>query len=104
MEGDTVVAGARLEAGSSTNVNSPDNDDAFQSGAAYVFAPPPPPPPGPDVNLDGRVTPADAIYVINRLGNDPAVGDNRRADVNGDNIIDQNDVQVVLSQLGTTLP
>ncbi len=37
VDGDTVVVGAIHEYGSSTTVNGPDNNDAFQTGAAYVF-------------------------------------------------------------------
>jgi hypothetical protein len=51
---------------------------------------------GTDVNGDGVVSPADAVYVVNRLGtNDPT------ADVDGDEAITQDDVQQVLNELGT---
>ncbi len=49
----------------------------------------------PDVNGDSRVTPIDAIYVINRLG-----GADAAADVNNDGSVTSADVQVVLDALG----
>lgn len=56
----------------------------------------------PDVNADGYITPVDAVYVINRIGNDPATGDNAPADVNGDTSINDSDVQIVLDVMGET--
>ena len=37
VSGETVVVGAATEDGSGTGVNPPDNNDADNSGAAYVF-------------------------------------------------------------------
>lgn len=55
----------------------------------------------PDVNNDGFVTPADAVFVINRIGQS-ATGDNAPADINGDNTIDDVDLQAVTGTLGQT--
>lgn len=57
-----------------------------------------------DVNNDGAITPADAIYVINRVGNDPTSGDNAPADVNKNGIIDAFDVGIVWRQIGQQAP
>ncbi|MEL7234074.1 MAG: FG-GAP repeat protein, partial [Chloroflexota bacterium] len=64
VDGDTVVVGAIGEDGSATTVNGANDNAAGFAGAAYVFAPPLP---EPDVDGNGLVTPADAIYVINRI-------------------------------------
>lgn len=48
---------------------------------------------------DGWVTPLDAMFVINRIGLEP-IGDDARADVNFDTIIDETDVTIVLNHLG----
>ena len=49
-----------------------------------------------DVNGDLLVTPQDAVYVINRIGdNDPS------ADVNGDTFVNDTDVQAVIADIGT---
>ena len=62
-----------------------------------------PPPPTieerADVNNDGIISPADAVYVINRLGDTPAPSE---ADVVIDGTIDNNDVSAVISRIGTT--
>jgi hypothetical protein len=50
---------------------------------------------GVDVNTDGRVTPVDAIYVLNRLNTTDS-----SADVNGDGSVTMDDVQAVLNALG----
>lgn len=38
VSGDTVVVGCPMEAGSSTGVNNPENNDAPRAGAAYVYS------------------------------------------------------------------
>ena len=48
-----------------------------------------------DMNCDGAITPADVVYVINRLGS----GD-LSADVDNDGDVDNADVNAVLNQLG----
>ncbi|MEL6149061.1 MAG: S8 family serine peptidase [Chloroflexota bacterium] len=58
--------------------------------------------PGPDadVNNDTRITPADAIAVLNRIGGnelDPY-------DIDGDGQITQTDVELVIVGIGTTFP
>lgn len=55
----------------------------------------------PDIDLDDNnlITPSDVLYVINRLQN----GD-RSADVTGDQLVDNQDVQAVLDRLGETFP
>ena len=50
-----------------------------------------------DVNNDGLVSPEDAIFVINRDANDDL-----SADVDGDGDVDQDDIDAVMSALGTT--
>lgn len=50
---------------------------------------------GPDVNRDGYVTPADAVYVMNRLGMADFT-----ADVDGNGQINTVDVDLVLAALG----
>lgn len=57
-----------------------------------------------DVNNDGRVSPADGVFVVNRIGQDVTLGDNALADVNNDDIIDQTDVNVVTSNIGLLVP
>lgn len=65
-------------------------------GAAYVFflndAS------ASDVNNDGIVTAADAVFVINRVGTISTA-----ADVNNDGMVDAADVQLVLSNIGITI-
>ena len=51
--------------------------------------------PNTDLDNDGRVTPTDVIYVINRLNS----GD-LSADLDGDSDVDVDDVQMVLNDLG----
>jgi len=53
-----------------------------------------------DVNLDGYVTPSDVTYVLNRLGADPAVGDNSFADVDNNGVINIVDSEGILARLG----
>ena len=57
----------------------------------------------PDVNMDGVVSPADVVYILNRIG-DTVTAANRRADQDSDNDIDGDDAQIVTDTLGTTLP
>jgi len=49
----------------------------------------------PDVNADGQVTPADAVYIINRVGSDDTA-----SDLNLDGSIDGADVTQVIEALG----
>lgn len=56
-----------------------------------------------DVDGDGSVTPIDAIFVINRLGQTVNVG-NEAADVNDDGFINTADATQVLNALGIGLP
>ncbi len=49
----------------------------------------------PDFDGDGQITPADAIYQINRLGSGDLSGD-----VNGDGQLDDVDVAYTISQIG----
>lgn len=51
-----------------------------------------------DFNDDGATTPADGVYVVNRVGS-PLNGDTMPADVNGDGNIDSTDVDLVLGCL-----
>lgn len=51
-----------------------------------------------DVNQDGVFTPSDVIWVINRLGQS-LNATNSRADINRDGLIDNADVDVMLSDL-----
>ncbi|MEL6149900.1 MAG: dockerin type I domain-containing protein [Chloroflexota bacterium] len=57
-----------------------------------------------DVDNSGRVTPADVIFVINRIGENVNTGDNGAADVNNDNVISTADVSIVINSLGTNAP
>lgn len=57
--------------------------------------------PSVDVNGDGFVTPADSIFVINRIGQDPVV--DTVADVDGDGDIDEDDANLVLTAIGQTV-
>ena len=75
-------------------------DDALadESGAFYAFdlrAIPQ----GFDVTGDGAVTPADVVYVLNRIGTVDTL-----ADVDGDDVVSAADGQSVLDALGTTYP
>lgn len=56
-----------------------------------------------DVNNDNVITPADAAFVTNRLGQAP-FGDNVPADVNADGEINQVDVNAVVRQIGEFVP
>ncbi|MEO1443293.1 MAG: dockerin type I domain-containing protein, partial [Chloroflexota bacterium] len=56
-----------------------------------------------DIVSDGRITPADAIYVINRLG-DTKDNTNFLADVNNDGTINAEDVEAVIGLIGQALP
>jgi len=49
-----------------------------------------------DLNNDTRVSPADAVYVVNRLGTDDL-----SADANGDNAVTEADLDFVLERLGS---
>ncbi|MEM6283937.1 MAG: dockerin type I repeat-containing protein, partial [Chloroflexota bacterium] len=55
-----------------------------------------------DVNNDGRVTPADAIYIINRL-DDTIDETNAFVDVDNNGIINITDANLVIKQIGQTL-
>ncbi len=83
LDANTVIAGA----------NNKDESGLINTGAAYIYAEEIDP---TDVNRDGIVSPSDALYVINRL--DP--GTDLTADVNGDNVVDNADVQAVIAALG----
>ena len=52
-------------------------------------------PPDVDVNQDGRVTPADVVYVVNRLSSTGL-----SADIDGDGQVTLSDVQLVWDALG----
>lgn len=56
-----------------------------------------------DSDGDHLISPVDAIFVINRIGNTPT-GDDAAADVNGDGVIDAMDVNLVLAYLGGVSP
>lgn len=56
-----------------------------------------------DVDNDGTVTPLDAIFVINRLGQDVPPGD-PAADIDGNGAITNADAQAVLNHLGENTP
>jgi hypothetical protein len=58
-------------------------------------------PPYTDVNFSGNVTPADAVFIINRLGLTPINGD-QFADVDNDGDIDTDDLNLVMALLGTS--
>ncbi len=55
-----------------------------------------------DVNKDGKVTPTDTIFVINRLGQTVS-NDNRKADLNLDNQITMEDVNEIYGRLGYSI-
>ncbi len=56
-----------------------------------------------DVNNDNVITPADAAFVTNRLGQ-AVIGGNTTADVNGDGFINQADVNAVIRRIGEFVP
>ncbi len=56
----------------------------------------------PDVTGDNIVSPVDAIYVINRIGQPVGNAGNDIADVNRDGTINAQDVTLVIEALGTT--
>ncbi len=56
-----------------------------------------------DLNLDGNITPEDAVAVTNRIGQEPT-GDNLPYDVDGDNDIDDADVNTVIGAIGQSVP
>lgn len=56
-----------------------------------------------DVNGDNRITPVDAVFIANRLG-DPPTGDDAPADVDGDGEITIEDLRAVARQVGQTIP
>ncbi|MEL6150304.1 MAG: dockerin type I domain-containing protein [Chloroflexota bacterium] len=59
-------------------------------------------PPNPyDIDGNGFITPEDAIYVINRIGQTKNSG-NALADVDNDGDIDQADADAIISRIGTT--
>ncbi|MEL6149060.1 MAG: dockerin type I domain-containing protein [Chloroflexota bacterium] len=53
-----------------------------------------------DVNGDGIISPADTIYVINRIGNNSAT----EADVDGNGVVDDRDAQQIINLLGEREP
>jgi hypothetical protein len=55
-----------------------------------------------DVDSNGEVTPADAVFVANRLGANLNTGNNGIADVNNDGEIDVTDIELVTSAISTT--
>ncbi|MEM6530554.1 MAG: dockerin type I domain-containing protein [Chloroflexota bacterium] len=57
-----------------------------------------------DVDDSGQVTPADAVFVLNRVGQNVNMGNNSSADVNADNVIDASDASIVTSFIGSSLP
>lgn len=52
-----------------------------------------------DVNGDGFITPADAVFVVNRIGQAPT-GENAPADIDRDGDIDEDDANAVLALVG----
>lgn len=52
-----------------------------------------------DIDNNGIITPADAIYVINRVG-----GNDLSADVTGDGFVNGADVQAVINAIGQNFP
>lgn len=87
IEGDAVLIGAY----------SAPVDALTRAGKVYAYSVPTR---TRDVNADGAVTPADALFVINRIGNTPT-GEDAPADINGDGDIDTNDANAVLNVIGT---
>ena len=75
-----------------------DDARADESGAVYAFDLARNPQ-GADVTGDGVVTPADAVYVINRLNTTDAL-----ADLDASGTVTVDDIGQVIDALGTTLP
>ncbi len=56
------------------------------------------------VNNDNAITPADAVYVLNRVGAATNTGcSNAIADVDNNGVINQTDVGLVVAAIGQTL-
>ncbi|MEO1668960.1 MAG: dockerin type I domain-containing protein [Chloroflexota bacterium] len=50
------------------------------------------------------ISSGDAVYIINRIGNDPTVGDNGPADVDGNGVINEDDARDVIGQISQSTP
>lgn len=69
-------------------INTTVDIGAFESPHPYISA---------DLDNDGFVTPADVIYIINRIGSTDAL-----ADLDNSGLVDVNDALIALDQLGDT--
>ncbi|MEM6527318.1 MAG: Ig-like domain-containing protein [Chloroflexota bacterium] len=56
-----------------------------------------------DVNNDDLITPADVVFIVNRVGENVNAGNNA-ADVNEDNVINTADADLVASAIGESVP
>ncbi|MEM6529566.1 MAG: hypothetical protein AAF653_14810 [Chloroflexota bacterium] len=53
------------------------------------------------MDANGIITPADVVYVLNRIG-DPLDASNVRADVDQNGVINQADVDAISDRIGQT--
>lgn len=97
------VGGTRLVGGSWVSLGQPPfseqaefNGDSATDYAAVIF--PATSTSQLDVDEDGQITPADAVYVVNRLNTQDLT-----ADVNGDNTVNNADVNAVTLNIGQSV-
>ncbi|MEO1441798.1 MAG: Ig-like domain-containing protein [Chloroflexota bacterium] len=57
-----------------------------------------------DVDNDGVISPADAIFVINRIDLNPNANDNGLADIDENGVINAADAAIVINAIGTRFP
>ena len=99
VSGGNVSLTYEITADSSRVIYDADQDTTGVTELYSVSIDPPLPTSPFDVDKNLRITPTDATYVINRLGQTVTTG-NATADVNDDQTIDVLDVNAVIAQIG----
>jgi len=99
VSGGDVSTGFSITADGSRVIYAAEQDTAGVTELYSVSIDPPLPTSPFDVDKNLRITPTDAVYVINRLGQTVTTS-NATADVNNDQTIDVLDVNAVIAQIG----
>ncbi|MEL7235244.1 MAG: Ig-like domain-containing protein, partial [Chloroflexota bacterium] len=86
----------------SGRIRDADDNALFGGSVTYTFTIGAPE--SADIDNDGVISPADAIFVINRIGLNINANGNRVADVDENGTINEADAAIVINAIGTRFP